>query len=496
MATPVDAGRAAADVTRGPTRLLVGGDWVPARSERTFTTLDPATGAAIAEVAEGAAEDVELAVAAARRAFEGPWSRFTPAQRQRAMYRLVELAQDASEELARLDTLDMGAPLVRSRGAVASGLARLAWCASQATAIRGDTIDSSLPGEYFTYTVKEPVGVVGAIIPWNAPVASTMWKLGPVLATGCTMVLKPAEEAVLSALRIAELCLEAGIPEGVVNVVTGFGAAGAALAEHPDVDKIAFTGSLGTAQKIIQASAGNLKRLSLELGGKSPNIVFADADVEEAVAGAVGGVFANSGQICSAGSRIFVQRPVYDEFVDLLAQRGAALRVGNGFDPDTEIGPLVSQAQLDRVLGYLDRGRAEGAAVRSGGTRVDTAGLGDGYFVAPTVFADARDDMAIAREEIFGPVASMLVFDDLDEVGRRANATPFGLAAGVWTRDVGKAHALAKSIRAGTVWVNCYQVMDAAMPFGGYKMSGYGREGGVEHLDAYLEVKGVYLKLD
>jgi aldehyde dehydrogenase (NAD+) len=339
--------------------------------------------------------------------------------------------------------------------------------------------------------------VVGAIIPWNGPLAATIWKIGPALATGCTVVLKPAEEAPLTALRLGELLLEAGVPEGVVNVVPGYGeTAGAALASHMDVDKIAFTGSYLTGQKIIQASAGNLKRVSLELGGKSPDIVFADADLAATVPGAAMAVFSNSGQICSAGTRLFVEKRIYDEFVGQVGEFGRGLKVGNGLDPDTQIGPLVSEQQLDRVTGYLAAGKQEGARAVVGGARLTGGAMDQGFFVPPTVFADVNDDMSIAREEIFGPVISAIPFEDVDEVIQRANATPFGLGSGVWTRDVGKAHRLTRAVRAGSVWVNCYQAMDPAVPFGGYKMSGYGRESGLQQLDEYLNVKAVWIKTD
>jgi aldehyde dehydrogenase (NAD+) len=364
-----------------------------------------------------------------------------------------------------------------------------------ATALHGETIENSLPGEIFSYTLKEPVGVVGAIIPWNGPLSASVWKIGPALATGCTVVLKPAEEAPLTSLRLAELLQEAGVPAGVVNVVPGFGeTAGAALAAHPDVDKVAFTGSHVTGQKIVEASAGNLKRVSLELGGKSPDIVFADADLESAIPGAGMAVFANSGQICSAGTRLFVERRVYDEFVGGVAAFGKNLRVGNGLDPETQIGPLVSEQQLARVTDYLAIGRQEGARPLSGGGRLTEGPLAKGYFVPPTVFADVRDEMRIAQEEIFGPVISAIPFTDIEEVIERGNRTQFGLGSGVWTRDVSKAHRVAKGLRAGSVWVNCYQAMDPAVPFGGYKMSGYGRESGQQHLEEYLNVKAVWIK--
>jgi aldehyde dehydrogenase (NAD+) len=434
-------------------------------------------------------------VAAARQAFEGPWSRFKPYERQQFLLKLADLVERHFDELSALDTLDMGAPISRTRSTRLRVLGMLRYYAGQATSIHGETIENSLPGEIFSYTLKEPVGVVGAIIPWNGPLGASIWKIGPALATGCTVVLKPAEEAPLTPLRLGELVLEAGVPPGVVNIVPGCGeTAGAALAAHPDVDKVAFTGSHITGQSIIRASAGNLKRVSLELGGKSPDIVFADADLESAVPGAAMAVFANSGQICSAGTRLFVEQRLYDEFVERVANFGKGLRVGNGLDPETQIGPLVSEQQLDRVTGYLSLGRQEGARAVAGGERLTEGPLAQGYFVPPTVFADVRDDMRIAREEIFGPVLSAIPFKDMDDLIARANRTMFGLGSGVWTRDVSRAHRLAKAIRAGSVWINCYQAMDPAVPFGGYKMSGYGRESGLQHVEEYLNVKAVWIK--
>jgi aldehyde dehydrogenase (NAD+) len=476
--------------------LLIDGKLVPAISGRTFETINPATGGVLAEVAEAGEEDVDLAVAAARRAFEtGPWRRFTPFERQAALLRLAELVDQHFEELAMLDTLDMGTPLGNTRSRRQRAIGLLRYNAGLATAIHGDTIANSQAGEVFSYTLKEPIGVVGAINAWNGPLGMAVWKIAPALAAGCTIILKPAEQAPLSPLRLGELCLEAGIPPGVVNIVNGRGAvAGAALSAHPDVDKIAFTGSTATGQAIIRASAGNIKRVSVELGGKSPNIVFDDADLDAAVPGAAMAVFANSGQVCSAGTRLYVQRGVYDEFVERVSRFARELRVGDPLNAETQLGPLVSDAQLKRVTGYLESGRAEGARTLTGGNRLTSGALADGYFVEPTVFVDVKDDMKIAREEIFGPVMSALPFDTLEEAVNRGNATPFGLGSGVWTKNIDNAHRVAKGLRAGSVWVNCYQAMDPAVPFGGYKMSGYGRESGREHIEEFLETKAVWIK--
>jgi aldehyde dehydrogenase (NAD+) len=474
--------------------MLIGGEWVKAASGKTFESRNPATGDLLATVAEGDVEDINQAVAAARRAFEGPWSKAKPYERQQILLKLADLVEKHFDELSLLDTLDMGAPINRTRGTRRRVLGMLRWYAGMAVSIRGETIENSMPGEYVSYTLKEPVGVVGAIIPWNGPLGATVWKVGPALATGCTVVLKPAEEAPLTSLRLGELMLEAGVPPGVINIVPGYGeTAGAALAAHVDVDKIAFTGSHLTGQLIVKASAGNLKRVTLELGGKSPDIVFADADLETAVPGAGMATFANSGQICSAGTRLFVERKVYDEFVGRVAEFGKGLRVGNGVDPDTQIGPLVSEQQLGRVTDYLSIGRQEGARPLVGGERLTEGPFAKGYFVPPTVFGNVRDDMRIAQEEIFGPVISAIPFTDIEDVIRRGNATAFGLGSGVWTRDISKAHRLAKGLRAGSVWINCYQAMDPAVPFGGYKMSGYGRESGIQQMEEYLNVKAVWI---
>ncbi|TIM39304.1 aldehyde dehydrogenase family protein [Mesorhizobium sp.] len=478
-------------------QMFIDGAWVDARSTLTMETRNPATGAVIATVPRGDRQDIELAVAAARRAFDGPWSRYKPYERQVLLLRIADLFEKHWEEISRSDTTDMGMPIVRTLANRNRVIGMLRYYAGMATSLHGETIENSLPGEIVSFTRKESVGVVGAIIPWNAPTAASIWKIGPALATGCTVVLKPSEEAPLTPLLIADLVNEAGVPPGVVNIVTGTGAeAGAALAEHMGVDKIVFTGSTATGQSIVRASAGNLKRVSLELGGKSPVIVCADADLDRAVPVAAMSVFANSGQICIAGSRLFVERSVHDEFVERLAAYAKGLRIGDGIDPATEIGPLVSEKQLQRVASYLQAGTAEGATLVTGGERLMEGALAAGNFVAPTVFAGVSDDMRIAREEIFGPVISALPFDTLDEAVERANNTPYGLAAGVFTRNIATAHQLSRKIRAGSVWVNTYHAIDPAVPFGGYKMSGYGREGGAEHLDEYLNTKGVFIKID
>ncbi len=480
-----------------PKRMLIGGKWVEAASGRTFDSINPSTGEVLASVAEGDAEDIDRAVAAARRAFNGPWSKFKPAERQALLLKLADLVDAHFDELAALDTLDYGGPISRTSAGRPRVVGLLRYYAGQATAIHGETIENSLPGSYVSFTLKEPIGVIGGIIPWNGPLGLACGKIGGALATGCTLVLKPAEQTPLVALRIAELCLEAGVPEGVVNVVPGWGeTAGAALAAHMDVDKVAFTGSHFTGQEIVKASAGNLKRLQLELGGKSPDVVFADADLDAAVPGAAMAVFNNSGQICSAGTRMFVERKIYEEFSARVAEFGKKLRVGNSADPKTDIGPLVSAEQLDRVTGYLAIGRQEGARVLSGGQQLTDGDLAKGYFVPPTVFADVKDEMRIAREEIFGPVISAIPFNDIDEVIERSNSTHFGLGAGIWTKDVSKAHRLARGIRSGSVWINCYQASDPAVPFGGYKMSGYGRERGKQHVEDHLNVKAVWIKTD
>lgn len=470
-------------------KMFINGEWVNSVSGKTFETVNPATGEVVCRVAEGDKADIDLAVKAARKAFEsGPWAKMTPADRGRLLNKLADAVEQHKDELAALESLDNGKPITDARTAdLPLTIQCYRYYAGWADKIYGQTIPFS--PDYFCYTRHEPVGVVGQIIPWNFPLLMQAWKWGPALACGNTVVLKPAEQTPLTALRVARLAQEVGFPNGVINVVPGYGpTAGAALASHLDVDKIAFTGETTTGKLVMTAAAqSNLKRVSLELGGKSPNVVFADADLDAAIEGAYFGLFFNQGQCCCAGSRLFVEEKVYDEFVHKMVAKAKARKVGDPFDPATEQGPQVSQEQFDRVMGYIDAGRKDGAKMLLGGGRVGQKG----YFVEPTVFADVKDEMKIAKEEIFGPVMSILKFKDADEVIERGNRTFYGLAAAVWTKDISKAVRLANSLRAGTVWVNCFDVFDAAAPFGGFKMSGIGRELGQYALQLYTEVKTV-----
>ncbi|MGA8152023.1 MAG: aldehyde dehydrogenase family protein [Terriglobales bacterium] len=476
-------------------KMLIDGKWVDSASGKTFPTYNPATGEVLAYVAEGDREDIDRAVRAARNAFEnGPWSRLTASQRGRLIWKLADLLEENLEEFAELESLDNGKPRKIARVAdVPAAVDMFRYMAGWATKIEGNTIPLSVsyaPGaKFLAYTLREPVGVVGQIIPWNFPLLMAAWKLGPALTTGCTVVLKPAEQTPLSALRLGELFQEAGFPDGVVNIVPGYGeTAGAALSAHPDVDKVAFTGSTEVGKLILQAAAGNLKKVSLELGGKSPNVVFADvADMDAAIGGAASAIFFNHGQCCCAGSRLYVEKKVFDKVVEGVAEQASKIRIGSGLDDSTDMGPLVSKEQLDRVCGYLESGFSEGAKAVVGGSR-----SGDkGYFVEPTVLVNTNEKMKVVQEEIFGPVVTAIPFEDPAEVVNKANNSVYGLAAGVWTRDIQKAHRIAAQLRAGTVWVNCYNIFDSALPFGGYKQSGWGREMGHEVLEQYTEVKAV-----
>ncbi len=470
------------------TKMLIDGKWVDSASGKTFDTINPTTGEPITRVAEGDKEDVNRAVAAARRAFEGgPWKKMSARERGRLLYKLADLMERHIDELAALETLDNGKPINDSRNIdLPLVIECYRYYAGWADKIEGRTIPVS--GPYFTYTRHEPVGVVGQIIPWNFPLLMQAWKWAPALAAGCTIVLKPAEQTPLSALRVGELAMEAGFPPGVVNIVPGFGEAGAAISEHMDVDKVAFTGSTEVGKLVMQAAGrSNLKRVTLELGGKSPNIVLSDADLDAAVEGSFFGLFFNQGQCCCAGSRLFVQSDIHDEFVERVLARTGKQKLGDPFDPATTQGPQVSEEQFDKVLGYIRSGRDTGAKLLAGGNRWGERG----YFIEPTIFGDVKDDMKIAQEEIFGPVLSIMRFDDVEEAIARGNRTTYGLAAAVWTRDGAKAHRIAAGLKAGTVWINCFDVFDTAAPFGGYKQSGMGRELGEYALSNYTEVKTV-----
>jgi aldehyde dehydrogenase (NAD+) len=482
-------------IQRGEHGVFIGGAVRPARSGKVIETLNPSTGRVLARLAAGDQSDIDLAVRAARNAFEGPWRRWTPYQRQELLMRVHGVLDKHFEELAQIEATDMGAPITRVRASKAALLKMILFFSAQAVNIKGETFLNGLPGRVNTLSLKAPVGVIGGIIPWNGPLNSQFWVLAAALATGCTVVLKPAEDASLSVLRVAELLHEAGVPAGVINVVTGLGAeAGHALASHPDVDRIAFTGSTQTGRSIIEASGVNIKKLQLELGGKSADIIFSDADLAKAVPGAAMGVYANSGQICFAGTRVLVQRSIVQTFTEQLLQFIKTLKVGPSLNLETRLGPIISQRQLDNVLSYIDIGQREGAQLIHGGRRL-AGELQNGFFVEPTVLACVRNDMRIAREEIFGPVLSIIPFDDEEEAIAIANDNDYGLAGAVWSRDISTALRVVDGIHTGTMWVNCYGHIDPLVGFGGTKMSGYGAKGSAAHLDTYLYTKSVYIEL-
>ncbi|GAA0429328.1 aldehyde dehydrogenase DhaS [Lentibacillus halophilus] len=473
-------------------KLYINGEFVDSDSKSTFNTLDPATGDVLAKVSEAGQSDIDKAVNAARKAFEeGAWPKMSAAERGKLMFRLADLMEEHIDEIAQLDTLDNGKPINETRYVdIPNAIEQFRYFGGWTTKLFGQTIPIS--NSYFNYTYHEPVGVAGQIIPWNFPAMMAAWKIAPALATGCTVVLKPAEQTPLSVLYLAELIEEAGFPPGVVNFVPGFGeSAGEELVKHPEVNKIAFTGSTAIGKRIMKIAADTMKRVTLELGGKSPNVVLPDADLSKATPGVFSGIMANQGEICSAGSRVYIPKNNFDNVVSDLVSYAKNVKQGNGLDRDTEMGPLVSKEQQDRVVSYLDKGKNEGAEILAGGNHTDK-----GYFVEPTVFTDVEDKMSIAQEEIFGPVVVAMPYDNIDEIINRANDSPYGLAAGVWTENLKNAHYVASKLKAGSVWVNCYSVIDPASPFGGYKQSGFGREMGSYALQNYTEVKNVWINMD
>jgi acyl-CoA reductase-like NAD-dependent aldehyde dehydrogenase len=478
-----------------PGKLLINGQWSEG-SGKAFDTTNPATGEVLTQIAEATAADVDQAVASARKAFEdmsGPWRKMSASERGKVLWRIADLIDKNIEELAELETLDNGKPIFESRYVDMPMVADVfRYYAGWATKIHGETVNTF--NNAFTYTLREPVGVVGAIVAWNFPLLLASWKLGPALACGNTMVLKPAEQTPLSALRLGELMLEAGLPAGVVNIVTGGPETGIALVKHPGIDKIAFTGSTVVGKEIMRSSADTLKRVTLELGGKSPNIVFADSSMDAAVKGALNGIFYGKGEVCCAGSRLFVEKKVEDEFLTKLVEYSKKIKLGDPLDPKTRLGAIVSEKQMNTVLSYIESGKTEGATLLAGGKRASVNG-DHGYFLEPTIFGGVKNDMKIAQEEIFGPVLATLAFDDVEQVAELANKNVYGLAAAIWTNDLKKAHQLSRRLRAGTVWINTYGLMDAALPFGGYKQSGFGRELGMHAIDHYTELKTVWMNL-
>jgi len=479
-----------------PGKLLIGGEWRDSVSGKTFATINPATAEEIARVADGGPADVDAAVKAARAAFDDPsskWRKMSASERGRILWKIAELIEKNLEELAELETLDNGKIITESRYVdMPMSADVLRYYGGWATKLHGETVTTF--ENAFTFTLREPVGVVGAIVPWNFPLLLATWKLGPALACGCTVVLKPAEQTPLSALRFGELAMEAGLPAGVLNIVTGGPEAGQALVRHPGVDKIAFTGSTSVGKEVMRSAASDLKRVTLELGGKSPNIVFADADLDSAIKGALNGIFYGKGECCNAGSRLFVESKVHDQFMEKLIERAKKLKPGDPLDPKARLGAVVSEQQMNQILGYIETGKSEGAKLVAGGVRASVDGS-KGYFVEPTVFDGVKNEMKIAQEEIFGPVLATISFDDVEQVAELANANPYGLAAAIWTSDLKKAHTLTRRLKAGIVWVNTYGMMDAAVPFGGYKQSGFGRELGMHAIEHYTELKSVWMNL-
>jgi len=485
---------AATKISVKPGQLLIDGQWVD--GSKKFDIINPATEEVLTEITEASASDVDCAVAAARRAFEdrsGAWRKLSASDRGRLIWKLADLVEKNIDELAKLETLDNGKPIFESRYVdMPMVIDVLRYYAGLATKIHGETVNTFETA--FTYTLREPVGVVGLIVPWNFPLLLASWKLGPALACGNTLVLKPAEQTPLTTLKLGELVIEAGFPAGVINILTGGPETGKAIVAHPGIDKIAFTGSTAVGKEIMRGAADTLKRVTLELGGKSPNIVFSDADIDGAVKGAINGIFYGKGEVCNAGSRLFLESKLKDEFTEKLVARASKMRPADPLDPKTRLGAIVSQEQMNTLLGFIEAGKSEGAKLVAGGNRVSMNG-GKGFFIEPTIFGDVKNDMRIAREEIFGPVLSILTFDDIDEVIERANNNPYGLAAAVWTRDIKKAHTVSRRLKAGTVWINTYGLMDAALPFGGYKSSGFGRELGAHAMEHYTELKTVWLNM-